>query len=745
MRCCALHRGGIFACLIVDFIGWVVLCWCRRWSALEISETMEGIDAIGLSMDSVGACKHSEELGIPFAMASGQFDHVEGVRGAEILDLRTGGEVGRVPVEGAGEGDVAGEAGITGVVAVEVEEEKGWVEQLPQEPAPGLEFESSDAARAFYVAYAERIGFRVRNSKSFTSRVDETVIMRRFVCSKQGRPTKKDPFDLTKKRRNRVSSREGCRAMFQVNRRENGQWVVSRCVLEHCHPLGFASLPSSAFRKKMAKKPWEILGGGGAGEAQQNGLGAGGGVAQSLLEYFKRMQVDNPAFFYAIQVDRNNCVANVFWADARARMAYSYFGDAVTLDMSCKKNKRIVPFASFTGVNHHRQLIVFGSAFMTDESEASFTWLFETWLSLMSGRCPASLITCLDENVEAAAKKVFPTVHHRVCKRDVLSKCKDKLADVYTMFPDFKGQFKKCVDEPETDEEFQGLWASVIGNYCLEKNGWLQYLFSIRHKWVPLYLRSSFFAEICPDQKLESMHKLFQRHSITTTTLRDIVMQFDKAMASQYEKEIQADSVTTSTRPVLKTPSPIEKQASDIYTKAVFDVLQEELAESSGFLMDKTEEGAVSKFRVAHVDDAGRSYLVTYSASENRISCSCCKFEFAGILCRHAFRVCLAVGMTTLPEDYVLRRWTRNAKSNALLLEHGAALQNSNPKTLSLRCNDLCRDAIRYAEEGVTSAVVYKVAKTALRRAFSEVLAAKKAFYSMGPGTATFLMTLWFF
>lgn len=85
-----------------------------------------------------------------------------------------------------------------------------------QHPMLAMEFDSPDAARAFYSAYAEQIGFRVRNSKSFTSRVDDTVIMRRFVCSKQGRPTKKDPFDLTKKRRNRVSSREGCKAMMQV-------------------------------------------------------------------------------------------------------------------------------------------------------------------------------------------------------------------------------------------------------------------------------------------------------------------------------------------------------------------------------------------------------------------------------------------------------------------------------------------------------------------------------------------------
>ncbi|XP_078441172.1 protein FAR1-RELATED SEQUENCE 5-like [Wolffia australiana] len=647
-----------------------------------------------ISMESVGACKQGDELGVPY--------------GVEMLDLH----IDDVPT------------------ATDLPDDKAWVEQPPQEPSQGLEFESSEAARAFYVGYAERVGFRVRNSKSFTSRVDETVIMRRFVCSKQGRPTKKDPFDLTKKRRNRVSSREGCRAMFQVNRRENGQWVASRCVLEHCHPLGLAS-PSSSFRKKIVKKTWELLIG---GEAQQSGLGAGGGVAQSLLEYFKRMQVENPAFFYAIQLDQNNCVSNVFWADARARMDYSYFGDAVTLDMSCKKNKRAVPFVSFTGVNHHRQLVVFGSAFVTVETECSFVWLLETWLSLMSDRCPVSLTTCLDDNVEAAVMKVMPSVRHRVCRKDVFSQCKEKLREVYALCPGFKGELKKCVNESETEEYFLGAWASVIGKYGLEKNPWLQFLFDIRHKWVPLYLHSSFFAEVCPDQKLENMHKLFQRHSITTTTPRDLVMQFDKAITSQREKEIQADSVTVAARPVLKTPSPFEKQASEIFTKIIFDVLQEEIVKSSGCLMDKIEDGYVTKYRVAHVDDSGKSYLVSYLASENRISCSCYKFEFAGIVCRHMLRVCLAVGMVMLPEDYILRRWTRNAKSSALLLDPGALAQNINYKTLSLRCNDLCRDAIRFAEEGVASAAAYKAAKAALRRAFSEIFAAKKSFCSMGPG-----------
>ncbi|PKA66735.1 Protein FAR1-like sequence 5 [Apostasia shenzhenica] len=593
------------------------------------------------------------------------------------------------------------------------------------EPKVGMEFESSDDARAFYSAYAERVGFRVRNSKSFTSRVDDTVIMRRFVCSKQGRPSKKDPFDLTKKRRNRISSREGCKAMLQVNRRDNGRWEVSRCFLEHCHQLGIALKQSAAVQRKLSRKPWELIPTGIA-DTQQNGLGAGGGVAQSLLEYFKRMQAENPAFFYAIQIDSSNCLANVFWADARARMSYNYFGDAIIFDMTCKKNKRVVPFAAFVGMNHHRHFITFGCAFMTDESESSFTWLFETWFSLMSGRYPVSLVIPFNEAIGAAAGKVLPHVRCRFCKRDIFNKCKENLSDVYSVHASFKSEFKKCVNESENISEFESRWRLLISKYSLEGNIWLQSLHNIRHRWVPVFLRETFFAEISGAPKLETMNKFFQRNSITTTTLRDIVAQFDKAMAGQYEKEVHADFAMVHSRPVMKTPSPMEKQASEIYTRVIFDFFQEELVESSGFLLEKVEDGLMIKFRVTNVGDSSRAYLVNYTASENRISCSCFMYEVSGILCRHMHRVLMVIGALTLPEDYIMKRWTRNAKSSIFSFEQFTSVLSNSYGALTLRFSDLFRDVIRFAEEGAASAVMYKIAKEALQNAFNEIFAVKR-------------------
>ena len=96
-------------------------------------------------------------------------------------------------------------------------------------------------------------------------------------------------------------------------------------------------------------------------------------------------------------------------------MAYHYFGDVVSFDTTYRTNKYDMSFAPFTGVNHHLQSIQFGCALLQDETEATFLWLFQTWLEAMGGRHPTSIITDQDLAMKAAIAKVFPNTHHRLC------------------------------------------------------------------------------------------------------------------------------------------------------------------------------------------------------------------------------------------------------------------------------------------------------------------------------------------
>ncbi|XP_074564927.1 protein FAR1-RELATED SEQUENCE 5-like [Curcuma longa] len=611
------------------------------------------------------------------------------------------------------------------------------------DPYLGMEFPSHEAAQTFYYAYASRIGFDVRIRLSRRSTRDESFVMRRFVCTKEGFTPYEDNFDESKKKRNRTPTREGCKAMFEVIKKDYGKWIVSKLELEHTHDLAVAPskvhyiqsdcevvvlAKSGTLNREKPAAPSSKTHLGKFGEfsdVPSNGNGFRTEVrdtmqptfelddTQNLLEYFKRMQAENPTYYYAFQVDKNNCLTHAFWADAKAKMAYYYFGDAVTVDTSFMENKDMVPFVTFTGVNHHLQSLNFGFALLTDESEASFVWLFENWIIAMCGRHPVSLSTAYHEAIGSAISRVFPGTRQRICRWHVLDKCNEWLSDVYMTRNTFKQEFEKCVSESGTADIFESCWLALIEKFDLGENSRLQLLFDIRQKWVPAYVKDVFTAEVSLTQKPESLINFFEKYFNTKTSLLVLASLLEQAMAGWYEREALEDLASSYTRPILTTPSIMLKQVVDIYTRTIFDVFQEEFVESLGYLVDKIDDGVICKFNVTKNEDISTSFIVTYNFSNKRTSCSCCKFETSGILCRHILRVFLTVDVRSVPECYILKRWTKDAKNGFVLDE-------------SIRYNELYRDAVKYAKEGSTSEEVYAIAKSALQIGYSQVLTAKK-------------------
>ncbi|KAF2292509.1 hypothetical protein GH714_024926 [Hevea brasiliensis] len=115
------------------------------------------------------------------------------------------------------------------------------------EPYVGMEFESEEAAKVFYDAYATRLGFIMRVDAFRRSMRDGKVVWRRLVCNKEGfrklRPRRSE------NRKPRAITREGCKAMIVVKKEKTGKWVVTRFVKEHNHPL--VAIPSNGRRSVL--------------------------------------------------------------------------------------------------------------------------------------------------------------------------------------------------------------------------------------------------------------------------------------------------------------------------------------------------------------------------------------------------------------------------------------------------------------------------------------------------------------
>ena len=62
--------------------------------------------------------------------------------------------------------------------------------------------------------------------------------------------------------------------------------------------------------------------------------------------------------------------------------------------------------------------------------------------------------------------------------------------------------------------------------------------------------------------------------------------------------------------------------------------------------------------------------IVQFNHLNTNISCSCKKFESLGILCCHALRVFSIANLTRIPSQYILKRWTKDAKKGMMVYEH---------------------------------------------------------------------------
>nr|XP_043612944.1 protein FAR1-RELATED SEQUENCE 9 [Erigeron canadensis] len=449
---------------------------------------------------------------------------------------------------------------------------------------------------------------------------------------------------------------------------------------------------------------------------------------QHFVNYLKRLQAQNPGFFLAIEYDSDgngNGNGNIFWADSSFRMNYSFFGDSVRLDTSYRVHDYSVPLVSITGLNHHGQPVLFGCGLLYYESESGYVWLLQNWVHAMAGNYPVSITTEPDHHIQMAVAHVLPQTRHRFCKWSIFRETHEKLVHISQTHPTFDMDFRNCIHAADTVDEFESCWQDLIERYSVLDNEWIQSIYNARHQWVPVYMQETFFGEL---HKKETPNAFFDGFVDETTSIQLLAKQYESAVISWHEMELKADYETSSTTPLLKTPSPMEKQAASLYTRKAFVKFQEELVETLANQATKVEDnGTVTTYRVAKFGEEQKAHIVRFNTAEMKAICSCQLFEFSGIICRHALSVFRAKNVLTLPSQYILKRWTKDAKgSGGVIEEYVPELPSDSQESLTVRYNNLRHEAIKFVEEGAKSIHSYHAALDALQVAVNKVTASKK-------------------
>lgn len=569
---------------------------------------------------------------------------------------------------------------------------------LSTDPQIGLEFQTKEAAYSFYREYARSVGFGITIKASRRSKKSGKFIDVKIACSRFG--SKRESSSTVHPR---PCMKTNCKAGMNMKRREDGIWIIYSVVKEHNHDIDPDDFYNSLWgRTKQV----------GALAYQKKGLQAflNEEDTQVMLEHFMSMQQENPNFFYAIDLGPDKCLRNVFWVDAKGRHDYGSFCDVVYFDIFYVKEKYGIPFLPIVGVNHHAQYLLLGCALIGAEGKLSYSWVMQAWLNAMGHQAPKVIITDQDKQLKEAVADVFPDIRHCFCLWHIFRKIPLTLAHVLDKYDKFMDKFNKCVYLSWTEEQFEKRWQKLIHKFEVGEDEWVCSLYEDRKKWVPTYMQDAFLAGMSSADRTRSMTAFFDSYLYRGISFKDFLKQYKVYLQERYEREAASDAESRYKPPVLRSALTFEKQLSTIYTNAVFKQFQDEvLGVELCHLQRENGNEPAAIFRVEEYRKS-QNFVVSWKEVDSEILCSCKSFEYRGFLCRHAMLVLQTSGVSSIPCQYILKRWTKNAKIRETESEKSKELLASRMQ----RFNDLCKRAIKLGEQGSLSQEAYNIACQAL-------------------------------
>ncbi|XP_058111161.1 protein FAR1-RELATED SEQUENCE 5-like [Magnolia sinica] len=492
--------------------------------------------------------------------------------------------------------------------------------------------------------------------KEHVRKHDGLIYFCQWVCWREGYRDKRHFGRTNGVRKERAITRVGCKASRTAVKEKNGKWIVKEFVEEHNHEtvaspmvhllrshrsfgdivtaqlknLRNAGAPTNVVMSYLTEEIGRNRNIGITSRDCKNWMGSERknipktGDEQVVLDYCVRMKDKDTNFFYEFQVNDENRMTTLFWVDSRARMDYDCFGDVVKFDTTYKTNRYGMPFAPFTGVNHHRQPVFFGCAWLLDETESSFIWLIQTWLKAMHGRHPVSIITDEDAAIAGAIAKVLPNIRHCFCLCHISQNVAKNLSHLYRKGNDFAKAFSKVVSTKGSIENFESRWVSLLIDYNLSDNHWLRSMYDKRHQWVLVFLRDTFFANMLMTKRSESMTNFFYGYVHAKTTFHEFVNQYERALKDRRGAEIEEDFKAIHSEPVLKSLSLMEKEAAQIYTISMFERFKKELDKREQYIAEKVEENdtsciyKVTKYQ-EKIERSSEENITTYSVTFNTL------------------------------------------------------------------------------------------------------------------------------
>ncbi|XP_043705404.1 protein FAR1-RELATED SEQUENCE 5-like [Telopea speciosissima] len=332
---------------------------------------------------------------------------------------------------------------------------------------------------------------------------------------------------------------------------------------------------------------------------------------------------------------------------------YSLFGDVVTFDTTFCTNKENRPFGIFSGFNHHRGIVIFGATLLYDEMAESFKWLFEAFLESHGQKKPITLFTDQDAAMAKAISEVFTGTWHDLCTWHLMQNGIRHLGNLMKDGSSFLSDLKMCIYQYDEEVQFEAAWEQLRSNYQ------------------------------------------FLKH-------------FERVVNDKRANELKAESEARNKLPRNSFPhTPLMGHAEKVYTPLIFRLFHDEFSwVGSCYIKRKDESNSLHKYDVG-IHGSEEEFKVECHPSEVIVKCSCRKFETFSILCCHALKIFVRLDIMSIPEAYVLSRWTCATRNLVVEDSNGIQIEEDVNLDSTERYRILCRKLVNIASEASNSVEGY--------------------------------------
>lgn len=267
----------------------------------------------------------------------------------------------------------------------------------------------------------------------------------------------------------------------------------------------------------------------------------------------------------------------------------------------------------------------------------------------------------------------------------------------------------------------------MVIDYKCHKNPWLEKLYDCREKWCPAFNKDYFSGGILSSQRSETTNHSISRKLTKTAGLCDFYSSFVSVVSEWRSKENGEDFRCAQGMPNMMVDDvKLLSHAREVYTIEIYYMFEEQFLKGAACHQDSVfDDGCHLKYHVWRPDKDIIRHEVSFKPTNLDISCSCKLFSELGILCCHCLRIMNVHCICSIPDKYILKRWTKKV-AEGKAVDMGSLSSNVGVapsiwvvemtrkfQRLIVSCQDnsaarqLCEEAFQSAKKSVETEVGY--------------------------------------